>query len=382
MRFTRASLLGVILLAVGLASHPGEARTASREGAAGGGVQRRVPPTASEPPAGDGTAVRRLRGCGQDATGRRASRPPHHAQGTATWGHGGYYGHGGYGYPTTAIGLSSYGYPYYGYPCGWWGGYYPYVGLGVSFGWGLRRGYAEPVPARTTRRSLGGARAGRAGLPGLGRDGRDPQARVRPPGRRGRRLRQGLERRLGSSVHPLGIACPGVLAGGVPDAAGAPRCPAGPRLPRPPGAAAGGGSRSPSSTEASRLGSARGARRPPGFILLSVEPGDAAVYLDGKFVGRASDLHLRRSRPLPSGEHALRWSARATCRSGGRSPWTSGADAGSRAARAAGGAGGDRARSALQVPQVLPRFEPDGLAGRDAHLPPGPGVAADPFFAA
>jgi hypothetical protein len=62
-----------------------------------------------------------------------------------------------------------------------------------------------------------------------------------------------------------------------------------------------------SSSEASTGPAAPQAAAPPsqGFLRLSVEPADAAVYLDGKLVGRAGDLHLKRSRPLPSGEHAL-----------------------------------------------------------------------------
>ena len=246
MRFTRASLLGIILLAVASLPIPVQARTASGRARRRGRVRSASLPWRPSPQR-DGTAVRRLRGSGQDATRRRGvpASPPRAG-----------HGHVGtrrvlrprrvrlpvlplLGLPLLRLSLLRLPVWLVGrvLPVRW---FWCELRLGATAG--LRRGYAEPVPVPYD--SAEPAPEGQAYL-GLGRDGRDPQARVRPPGRRGRRLRQGLERRLGSSVHPLRIACPGVLAGGVPDAAGTPRCPAGPRLPRPPGAAAGGGSRSP-----------------------------------------------------------------------------------------------------------------------------------------
>ena len=229
--------------------------------------------------------------------GGGGGHPPHHAQGHATWGHGGYYGHGGHGHGW--YGYPAYGYPYYGYPyAGWWG--YPY--WGVSLGWGyapyggygpayVEQGGAENVPGqawvetdvvpkRATVR-LDGEEVGYAG------DWNGVWDRLPlEPGRHVLEFSAEGHRTL--QVHVA--AQPGrvyhirrdLARGEGTDSEAAADPPASPPPQAPPQESAG------------------------GYLHLSVEPGDAAVYLDGTFVGRASELRRRSaSRPLPPGEHEL-----------------------------------------------------------------------------
>lgn len=305
MRFTKASLLGVTLLAVGLASLPVEGRTASRGGA---GASRpshgvRSPQRATAPRSVAYGGAGRTRPGG----GGGAARPPHHAQGNATWGHGGYYhGHGGYGYPYYPYyGYYGYGYPYYGYPCGGWGGYAPWFGWGVSVGWGYGGAYAEPVPVPYD--SSEPAPEGQAYPAWVETDVTPKRASVRLDGEDVGFAKDwnGVWDRLHitSGAHVLEFSLDGYQTLQV-------------HLDAQPGRVyhvrrelkAGEGLDPSSSAPAPETSAPPPRAAAPsggGFILLSVDPGDAAVYLDGKFVGRASDLHLRRSRPLTSGEHEL-----------------------------------------------------------------------------
>ncbi|HEX5044056.1 MAG TPA: PEGA domain-containing protein [Candidatus Polarisedimenticolaceae bacterium] len=315
MRFTRASLVGITLLVLGLASFPVEARSASH-GRGGGGASAARPShggrgsyagpqrsTAARPVAsGRATATR---------PGGGGGAPPHHTQGKATWGHGGYYGHGGHGYPYYpywGYPYYGYGYGYYGYPCGWWGcdPWYGW-GVGLSVGWGgayYGGGYAEPVPVPYDPAESQGPPPQGAGYPAwVETDVIPKRASVRLDGEDVGFAKDwnGVWDRLQipSGSHVLEFALEGHQTLQV-------------HLDAQPGRVyhirrelqKGEGIDSRSSSE---VPTAPPAAAPPaqGFLRLDVEPADAAVYLDGKFVGRASDIHLRRSRPLPSGEHSL-----------------------------------------------------------------------------
>ncbi len=314
MRFTRALLLGSILLVVGVASLPGEARTASRGG--GGGAASR-PSHAGRGSYGGGghTAYRGATAPRPVASGRATATrpgggggvPPHHTQGKATWGHGGYYGHGGYGgYGYPYYGYPAYGYGYYGYPCGGWGGYYPWFGWGVSVGW-YGGGYAEPIPVPYDSAEPQEPAPEGAAYPawvetdvipkrasvrldgeavGFAKDWNGVWDRLQIPSGR-HVLEFSLEGHQTLQVHV--DAQPGHVyhvrrelqkGEGVDPSSSA----------------------EPPKSEGAPTRAAAPAR---GFLRLSVEPADSAVYLDGQFVGRASDVHLRRSRPLASGEHDL-----------------------------------------------------------------------------
>jgi hypothetical protein len=251
---------------------------------------------------------------GRTRPGGGAARPPHHTQGKATWGygHGGHYGYG-YGYPYYGYpyyGYPYWDYPYYGYPYYGWGGYYPYGGWGVGIGFGATwvapygpyyGGYEEPVPMDDSARADGppawvetDVTPKRATVRldgedvGFAKDWNGVWDRL-PLAPGSHLLEFVLEGHQTLQVHL--DARPGRLyhvsrelqAGEGLD----------PRSSQPP----------------PRMESQAPAPAPDpearGFLRLSIEPSDAAVYLDGRFAGRASDLQLRRAKPLEPGEHEM-----------------------------------------------------------------------------
>ena len=290
MRFARASLVSLTLAGVLLASLPIDARTASRTRGGGGHAASR--------PSHGSQGARSATPRSVSGGGATRSRPgggggsaPHHAQGKATWGygHGGHHGHG-HGYYHGGW----YGYPYYGYGYGW-----PYWGWGVSVGWGYPYypyGGYYPYAGGPV---YGGEYVGNAWIE---TDVTPKRASVRLDGEDVGFAKDwnGVWDRLPiePGEHVVEFALEGyqtlqfrldARSGGVY------------RLSRE--LQKGQGTDPRSATEAPPQ---RAAPSAGGYLRLSIEPADAAVYLDGVFVGRASELGRRQAgRPLAAGEHEL-----------------------------------------------------------------------------
>jgi hypothetical protein len=232
--------------------------------------------------------------------GSRGSAPAH-ASGRATYGYGGgsvVIGYPGYGYWYGG------GYPWYSgyYPYWWWGG--PYSAWGV---WGWPGSYAVPVgssdlayeipaaittdisPGKATLR-LDGEDVGRAKdyrgtwnqlyvSPGthvleLEADGYQT-LRVTVDAQAGRSYRIAQQLQKGSGMDPRSAELP-------------------------PPAAEGAGAPSASQT------SAPGAGLRTGRLRLDVVPEDAAVYLDGEFLGSGREIaKLHGALPVAAGEHTI-----------------------------------------------------------------------------
>jgi len=225
---------------------------------------------------------------------------PAHASGHATYGYGGgsVVGYPGYGYWYGG------GYPWYGgyYPYWWWGG--PYAAWGV---WGYPGAYSVPVassdityeiPAAVTTEISPGKATLRLDGEDVGRAkdyrGTWNQLYVAPgshvleleaPGYQ--TLRFTLDAQGGRTYH---IAHQLQKGDGVD--------PRSAELPPP--AAAG------ESAAANALPSERGAGVRTGRLRLEVLPEDAAVYLDGEFLGSGREIaKLHGALPVAAGEHTV-----------------------------------------------------------------------------
>ena len=283
MRFARTGLLLLAVLGLVAASLPLEARTATRTRPSGGGGGGGGG-TASRPPGGGG------------------SGSPHHTQGKATWGYGGHH-HGhypGYGYGHYPYYGYGWGYPYYG-----WGGYYPYAGWGWGVGFGV--GWAPYGAYGAVPVEVG--EGGGYGTAWIETDVTPKRAIVRLDGEDVGFAKDwnGVWDRLPieTGEHVVEFVLEGYQTLQVHLEAGPGRVYRVARELRP-----GEGIDSRSAVEPP----ARQAPAPappvpadgPGYVRLRVEPLDAAVYLDGTFVGNASELSRRQAgRPLAAGEHAL-----------------------------------------------------------------------------
>jgi PEGA domain-containing protein len=310
-----ARTAGLALLAVGISSSVG---AWARQGAAhaghaghagGGGYHARA--------AGGHVAVRGTASGGAHYGHGTASGGAHYGHGTASgvarYGHGtasgiAHYGHG-YGYP-----YYGYGYPYYWYP--WWGGWYPWWGVGWygSWGWG-GYGYAgyygpyydtdvgtegsyAPAPQgpATIETGVSPAKAevvldGEAVGFASDYNGRWDELTVAPGqhtitfrAKGYRSLVVDLEARPGATYKFHDALAPGegeehrTLASAEPPATQPPQ-------------------------EANAPGSVTVAT---GRLRIHAEPPDAAVYLDGEYLGMAGDLdRIHGSLAVAAGKHRL-----------------------------------------------------------------------------
>jgi hypothetical protein len=230
------------------------------------------------------------------------SPPPQRASGRATYGYGGYY----HGYPGGYYGY--HGYPYYygwaAWPWGWWYAGWPYYVIrdGVSpAGSGVVETDVKPKKAeiRVDGQFVGQARDfnGRWDYLWL-----QPGEHVFEFSKDGyMTLRRVLKVRAGMHVQITEQLAKGE---GIDPRSSDPPSPA--AKVEPPSSAAKvetrAGARAPASSDfRADLGTLR-----RGLLRLDVEPRDAAVYLDGEFLARASELRrLHGALPVADGVHTV-----------------------------------------------------------------------------